>query len=450
MKTYLLQILSATLLLGVAFSPARAAASANPVRLRVELDRSVLPADSAEKAVVKIALDGVRRPRPELRPAVNLALVIDRSGSMSGVKIQKAREAALEALSRLAADDIISVVTYGGDVRTVLPAQRVGDGRAAADAIQAIRADGGTPLFAGVSQGASELRKNLDRAGLIHRLILVSDGLANEGPSSPDELGRLGSALVKEGISVTTVGLGLDYNEDLMTRLAQRSDGNTYFVASAADLPRVFTAELGDVLNVVARRVTVTVQFPEGVRPVAFVGREGSIRGQTAEVTLNQLYGGQEKFALVEVEVAPGRAGTGREIASATATLEDAGTRRTLTLTVGASARFSTDRAAVVGAANSKVQADWAANVIAAAKDRAVELADAGRRTEAAAVLRARANELDAVGRTYGNAAVVSISAVNSAEAARLERDGLDNAARKGYRTDSANTASQQGMPSTR
>ena len=86
-----------------------------------------------------------------------------------------------------------------------------------------------------------------------------------------------------------------------MTRLARRSDGNTYFVSSSRDLPAIFKAERGDVLNVVARRVVVTVEFPVGLRPLAFVGREGAIRGQRAEFELNQLYGGQEKFALVEV-----------------------------------------------------------------------------------------------------------------------------------------------------
>jgi Ca-activated chloride channel family protein len=174
------------------------------------------------------------------------------------------------------------------------------------------------------------------------------------------------------------------------------------------------------------------------------VGREGLINGQTAEVTLNQLYGGQEKFALVEVEVAPGGAGTGREIARATATFEDAGTEHAVTLTMRATARFSDDRDAVVGSANLKVQADYAANAIAVAKNRAVALADAGRRTEAAAVLRAQAQQLDTMGNTYHNGAVLTISAANGIEADRLGRDGLDNATRKDYRTDAANTTSQQ------
>ncbi len=444
MKSSRLFSFSVTLLLA-ALPSVRSAPTDSSVQLRVELDRGVLPAGSTERTIVKVALASARPPRPDARPPVNLALVIDRSGSMnSDHRIQNARAAALEALDRLAADDLVSVVTFGGDVRTVVPAQRVGDGREVASAIRGIEAGGGTPLFAGVSQGASEVRKNLDRPGYVPRLLLVSDGVANAGPSTPDELGRLGAALMKEGIAVTTVGLGLDYNEDLMTQLARRSDGNTYFAQTAEELPHLFAAELGDVLSVVARRVVVAVVFPAGVRPVGFVGREGLINGQTAEITLNQLYGGQEKFALVEVEVAPGGAGAGREIARATATFEDAGTEQAVTLTMGATARFSDDREAVVRSANLKVQADYAANAIAVAKDRAVALADAGRRAEAAAVLRAQARALDTMGNTYHNGVVLTISGLNGIEADRLGRDGLDNATRKDYRTDGANTISQQ------
>ena len=71
----------------------------------------------------------------------------------------------------------------------------------------------------------------------VHRIILLSDGQANVGPSSPGDLGRLGAALLKEGISVTTIGVGTNYNEDLMARLSQKSDGNTYFAEAERDLP---------------------------------------------------------------------------------------------------------------------------------------------------------------------------------------------------------------------
>ncbi|HUJ43665.1 MAG TPA: VWA domain-containing protein [Opitutaceae bacterium] len=413
------------------------------VRLRIELDRTVLPAETPDRAIVKICLDGLRLPRPDLRPPVNLALVIDRSGSMSGEKIEKAKEAALEVLRHLSSDDVFSLVAYESGVQTLIPARPVGNGRAIERAIRSIRPGGNTALFAGVSQGASEVRKYFE-SGYVNRIVLLSDGLANVGPSSPEELGRLGSALLKEGISVTTVGLGLDYNEDLMTRLAQRSDGNTYFVESSADLPRIFAAELGDVLNVVARRVVIEIEFPAGVRPLRFVGREGVIRGQHAELTLNQLYGGQEKYALVEIEVVPPESGAECEIARARVSYEDALTRRNATLTAARTVQFSRSRSVVISSADHQVQADYAQNVIALAKDKAVELVDSGRQDEAAQEMRRQAEALQKLADTYGNVSVSAAAATMPAEAEKLERDGLDNAARKSYRAESSQVRSQQ------
>jgi Ca-activated chloride channel family protein len=451
MKTSLFSLLAAAVIGAASFVALFAKNPSSPseaVQLRLDLDRTVLPAGSTEKAVIKIALDGMRLPRPEERPPVNLALVIDRSGSMSGDKIEKAREAALEALSRLAADDILSVIAYDSDVETLVPAQRVGDGRRIAAAIRSIRVDGNTALFGGVSQGAAEVRKHLESRRYIHRVILLSDGQANVGPASPDDLGRLGAALLKEGISVTTVGLGLGFNEDLMTRLAQRSDGNTYFVESSSDLPNIFAGELGDVLNVVARRVVVEVEFPEGVRPLCFVGREGVIRGQKAEVTLNQIYGGQEKFALIEVEVPANHEGATLELATARVTYDDALTNQSTTKNARSSVTFSKRREDVVGSANLKVQNDYAANVIAVTKDRAVELVDARKPAAAAQELRAKAAELQATAATYGNASLAEIGKKQEAEADRLEREGLSNKERKAYREQNAQTRNQQSSGS--
>jgi Ca-activated chloride channel family protein len=427
-------------------SGAFAGSAAEPVNLRIEVDRPVLPADSAQKAIIKVALDGIRLPRPESRPPVNLALVLDRSGSMHGDKLQQAKAAAIEALHRLEADDLFSLVAYDTAIETLIPAGRVGDGRELEDRIRSIRAGGNTALYGGVSQGAAELRKHLEDRRYIHRLILLSDGLANEGPSTPDDLGRLGSALLKEGISVTTIGLGLGFNEDLMTRLAQKSDGNTYFVESSRDLPRIFNEELGDVLNIVARQITLEIVFPDGIRPVTFVGREGVIRGQKAEMTLNQLYGGQEKFALVEVEVPSNKSGMEREIASAQLRFENALTQRKSTLSARRSVKFDADHETVTRSANLKVQNDYAVNVMAVAKDKAVEFVDKNRRSEAANELRTKAAELQSLGATYSNSTVVEYAKKQAAEADRLERGGLNNAERKMYRAENAQTKNQQGQ----
>lgn len=418
--------------------------SAGPIQCRIEADRNIWSADTPEHAIIKVSLEPVDRPPPENHPPVNLAVVLDRSGSMDGEKIEKAREAAVEAFHRLAADDIFSFIIFDDVVETVIPAQRVGDIPEAEARIRSVTARNNTNIFGGVNQGVAELRKHLENCG-VNRVILLSDGLANVGPSSPDDFARLGAALLKEGISITTMGVGTDYNEDLMTQLARRSDGNTYFVESSRDLPRIFNEELGDVLNVVARKVVIEIQFPEGVRPLGLIGREGEIRNGKVVLNLNQLYGGQEKFVLVEVAVAPIPAGPRREVARARVSFDDELTQRHDSVASILLVPFSSDRVSVVKSANLKVQADYAANVIAVTREKAVELVDAGKNKEAAEQLRSTSARLNELGASCDNSKVSAMAAANKAEADRLETQGLDNIARKTYRTEDAQTISQQG-----
>jgi Ca-activated chloride channel family protein len=422
---------------------AEPAAAEEAVRLRLELDRPVLPIDSREKVVLKVALDGRRPVTAARRAPVNLALVIDQSGSMAGEKIARAREAALEAVSRLSPDDLAALVVYDSEVITLVPSRRVGDGEELARAIRQIEAGGGTALHGGVVVGAQELRKHIEGA-YTHRVLLLSDGQANVGARTPEALGSLGARLVREGISVTTIGLGLDYNEDLMTRLARRSDGNTYFVARSRDLPRIFAEELGDVLSIVARRVVIELDFPEGARPLRVIGREGRVEDGRVYVELNQLYGGQEKFALVEVELEPRGGAEERPLARAQVRFEDAATARRVSGEARIGVGFSRDQAEVVAAANHQVQADYAANRLAETREEVVALVDAGRQEEAAERLREVGSSLTAMGGAFGNALVLDIAAPAAPAAAKVEADGLSNEERKDYRTRAQQTYNQQ------
>ncbi|MCP4644119.1 MAG: VWA domain-containing protein, partial [bacterium] len=223
--------------------------------------------------------------------------------------------AAIMALRRLKRDDIVSVVTYDTTVNVLVPATKVSDLEVIVREIQRIQAGSNTALFGGVSKGAAEVRKFLvdDR---VNRIILLSDGLANVGPSSPGALADLGASLAKEGIAVSTIGLGLGYNEDLMTQLAQASDGNHIFAENARDLEVAFNAEFSDVLSVVAQDVTVRIRCPEGVRPVRVLGRDADVVGQTVTTRLNQLYSEQQKYVILEVEVPASSTGSEMELAS--------------------------------------------------------------------------------------------------------------------------------------
>ena len=346
------------------------------VSCRVEPDYSVRLADKAGEAYVKVTL-AADKVAAINRPSVNLAIVLDRSGSMSGDKIVKAREAACEAIRRLDAKDIVSVVAYDNSSEVIVPAQHVAEKEALIARINAIEPRGCTALFDGVSAGATEIRKFKGKCE-ISRILLLSDGQANVGPSSAEELGRYGALLMKEGIAVSTIGLGVDYNEDLMTRLSQKSDGNSYFVEKSDDLPRVFASELGDVLSVAATKVALKVSFGVGFTPVELIGRDGRILAGTVSIDLNQLYGGQEKYVIVKCDAAPGSVGSAREIAKAEVAYVDPKDERQKTVTGVGTVTYSADAAAVAASVNKSVVRERALNENAVRTEEALKLADRG------------------------------------------------------------------------
>ncbi|MFZ2957384.1 MAG: VWA domain-containing protein [Candidatus Ozemobacteraceae bacterium] len=297
MKKTAFMIMAFVLVLGISTG-----AWADQVKVTTAFGQPYMLSAAKQTNFLKIGLSGILDNTGRERTPVNVAIVLDKSGSMSGEKLRHAKEAAIMAIERLTGEDILSVIAYDSQVEVLVPATKVSDRLAISDSIRRIEAGSNTALFAGVSKGAKEVRKFLDR-GRVNRIILLSDGMANEGPSSPHELGELGASLIREGISVTTFGLGLGYNEDLMAELARRSDGNHAFIETPQELTRIFNAELGDVLSVVAQEVKVEITF-RNCRPVRLLGREGEIRDQTVVTTLNQLYGNQEKLILLEFESA--------------------------------------------------------------------------------------------------------------------------------------------------
>jgi Ca-activated chloride channel family protein len=343
----------------LAFAPLLALLPAAPVvaeqvRLEVSLDKPTMLADKKQAAFVKVGLTGFKLASKDKRAPVNVAIVLDKSGSMQGDKIAKAKDAAIAAIGRLGSDDIVSIVAYDSTVQVIVPATKLSDKESVIAQIRRIEAGGSTALFAGVSKGADELRKFLDK-NRVNRVILLSDGLANVGPQSPSELGELGASLMKECISVSTLGLGLDYNEDLMTKLAQTSGGNHVFIEQAEDLVRIFNHEFNDVLSVVAQEVAIDIRVADGVRPVRALNADAEINGQQVIVQMNQLYSEQEKYVMLEVEVPATAAGKSREVAEVRVSYSNMQTKTTDRLTSAVSANFSQSLAEVEAKLNTSV-----------------------------------------------------------------------------------------------
>jgi Ca-activated chloride channel family protein len=167
---------------------------ASQVGLTVEMSNPLLKAQKKQTTFLKVGLTGFKLNSAKTRAPVNITLVLDKSGSMQGTKIDEARKGAIEAINRLGANDIISVVTYDSTVEVLVPATKLTDKASVCRKIAQIKAAGRTALFAGVSKDAAELRKFRDK-DRVNRIVLLSDEKANIGASSASELGRLEASL---------------------------------------------------------------------------------------------------------------------------------------------------------------------------------------------------------------------------------------------------------------
>jgi Ca-activated chloride channel family protein len=331
-----------------------------------------------------------------VRTPVNIAFVIDRSGSMSGARITQAREAAIMAVQRLLPSDIAAVVTFDHLVDVLIPSRPVSDAGLFAALIRRIEVGGSTAIHAGVLAGAAEVRK-FKQAGKLNRIVLLSDGLANVGPSRPDDFMALGRELITEGISVSTVGLGLGYNEDLMLALARASDGNHFFAREPADLVQIFNRELNDVLASCAQSVAIDIELKPGVRAVKALSRDGKIDGAKAQFRLSQVYAATEHYVLLEVEIDPAVAAAGeRELGTVKVAYTQGDKGGPQALAKAVLARFTASEAEIAAGADAKVTEAVMEQVVLERARAAVSLRDAGKFDEAQRLLQKNAKDIDA------------------------------------------------------
>jgi Ca-activated chloride channel family protein len=236
------------------------------------------------------------------REPIAMGLVIDRSGSMLNRPLRDAKDAALRAVDALAPGDAFSIVTYSTEVETIVPIglatdQRKAEARAA---IERIRADGNTNLSAGLETGAASLQ-SFD--GNLDRVILISDGRPNEGISGRDKLSALAARLAGKGISISTIGVGLEFDERVMTQIAVAGRGNYYFVESSSDLPRIFEQELGSLGETVAVDARLAVTPGQGVEILEAYGYDVARDGTVVSVPIADLRAGETRKVVLEVRV---------------------------------------------------------------------------------------------------------------------------------------------------
>ncbi len=370
------------------------AAQAATVTLKAGFAQPVLPEGEGGRVYLRVGLEGIAPEGEAKRIPANVMLVIEKSGSIQGERIEQAKVAALMAVERLGEKDVLGVVTYSDEAQVLSPTGRLRNASAVRADIRRLRADGRTALYAGVSRGISELKEFVDPYA-VNRVILLSDGQANVGPSTPKELETLGREAAKQGITVTTIGLGLGYNEDLMTKLALASDGNHAFVEEPDDLVDIFNEEFGDVLAAIGSDVDIIIECPDGFRPMRALGREAQIDGQKVKLNMSKLYGKQEKYVVLELEVDKASAKGEAQAARVEVNYTDMATKEKKSIDGRADIRFTKDAAEAKASVNGEVMAAVARQVATETNEKAVSLRDSGKTEEARKLLKENADYLD-------------------------------------------------------
>ena len=335
------------------------------VTLDAALGNKLVKANSSGAMVARIGLAARTRSATK-RPPVNLALLVDTSGSMEGKAIADARAASLALIGSLAPEDRIAVVVFDSKAETLLPSTRLDD----ADAkdlkkkIEAMKATGTTDMADGLRMAIHEVTAHLDREG-VNRVVLVGDGVPNEDR----EILPLVAQAAAQGISVTALGLGNDYDETLMGRIAQQSGGRFFYVEDSSKVASFFSEEVTRLHKVVARHAVLDVRPGPGVTVTGVVGRNFSGLDRGVSVPLGDLSLGDQAEVVVELASSPAKQGANVEVLDAVLRYEDGvgGAQHEERVFVGAK---STDDAAAITEGRVKSVED----AFARAKDAAATL----------------------------------------------------------------------------
>jgi Ca-activated chloride channel homolog len=266
---------------------------------------------SGGELYLDVSLAGLARRSSARRMSVNVSLVIDRSGSMAGKKLEDARAAAQAVLAQLSDGDRLAIVIYDDTAEVLVPSTVISEGGRARirGAIRTIHDRGSTNLWGGLDLGRRQVLAHA-RDGFVNRVVLISDGLANVGISTQAGISQLARTALGENVHVTAMGVGSDFDANMMTSIAEHGGGHYYFIDDSSALAAVFSKELQTLLATVAKGAELRLELQPGVELLDVLGYTFERRGGRAIVRLPDLYSGLDRKVMCHLRVPAGAEGT--------------------------------------------------------------------------------------------------------------------------------------------
>jgi Ca-activated chloride channel family protein len=376
---------------GCRFGAARTAEpQPNPVTVEASLDGKALAAEKTSKAIVRLVL----RPRaddPSKRVPANVALVVDTSGSMAGKPLEDARAAALTLVRSLDDSDKLSLVVFGSQAELLQPTAVLDrETRATVERkLTELQARGTTDLAAGLRTGIEQVESALSPEG-INRLVLLGDGVPNDSSAVQGLVERARS----RGISITSLGIGLDYDEALMGQIARGSGGKFHHVEDSAKVAGFLRDEVLRLQGTLAKNGVLELTTGPGVSVMGIVGQPWQQTNTGAHLDLGDLSRGEVRTVYVELSVKARRPDTTLELIDAKLSFTDlAGASGSVATFV--SSRSVSSEAAVKEGRDPSIELGAAFARSAETTVRAVELARRGQHAAAKALLENTAELLD-------------------------------------------------------
>jgi len=286
------------------------------------LGHAQLGADRTEETFLLVNVRGDRSARGrDVRR--HLTIVVDRSGSMEGKKMASAIEAAQGAVRRLGDNDFVSVIDYASSASVLVPPSEVGGARdRTLRAVGGLSAGGQTCISCALDESRTVLR---ERPGFVSRVLLLSDGEATTGVQDQEGMRRVAQAVRTAGATVTTIGIGVDYNERMMASIARETNGRHHFAEDPGALASIFDQELSGLEHAVAREARLEFEPAPGVEIVDVLGTAFEREGSAIVVPLGAFAAGEERTVLAKVRVSAGASGE-RSVATARVRYEDLST----------------------------------------------------------------------------------------------------------------------------